>query len=99
MNKLGFLLLVAVASTDALASEVGAQFPQLANSTAVLAAAIAETGVSASVATAPNDKANSAMQHPIDAYTQAALEQLSTELRMRIMGDLNDRTANDLAMR
>lgn len=95
MNKLGFLLLAAFASKGALAGEVGAPFPQLANSTAVLAVAIAETGASASLAMEPNDEANSVMQHQqLDAYTATALDEISVNFQERVFDDLEERIAS-----
>lgn len=94
MNKLGFLLLAALASKGALASEVGAPFPQLANTTAVLAVAIAETGVSASLALEPNDEATSAPQHQeLDAYTDAALKEMSRDFHARALDNMIRRVA------
>lgn len=94
MNKLGFLLLAAFASKGALASEVGAPFPQLANSTAVLAVAIAETGASASLAFEPNEEAASlTQQQQLDTYTEMALTEMSQNLRSRILDNLSERIA------
>lgn len=95
MNKLGFLLLAAVASKGAMASEVGAPFPQLANSTAVLAVAIAETGASASLALEPNDEANSTQHQQLDAYTKTALDEISQNFQARVLSTLQDRMAQD----
>ncbi len=90
MNKFGFLLLAAFASTNALASEVGAPFPQLANSTALVAVAIAETGASASLVRQPDiDVVQSTTQHsPLDTYIAEAYEQLATDIEERVLLEL-----------
>jgi hypothetical protein len=94
MNKLGFLLLAALASKGALASEVGAPFPQLANTTAVLAVAIAETGASSSLAVEPKQEVKEATQHaPLHTYTESALEEMAVDLEQRILQDLAARYA------
>lgn len=94
MNKLGFLLLAALASKGALASEVGAPFPQLANTTAVLAVAIAETGASSSLAVEPEQEVKEATQHsPLHTYTESALEEMAVDLEQRILQDLTARYA------
>ena len=96
MNKLGFLLLALVASKGALATEVGAPFPQLANTTAVLAVAIAETGTSATGwALEPmveND--TKATQHAtLNEYAEVTLEKLSLTMRERFLSQLESRYA------
>lgn len=89
MNKLGFLLLAALASKGALASEVGAPFPQLANSTAVLAVAIAETGASSSLTVEPEQEVKTANQHiPLHNYTESALEEMAVDFEQRVIQDL-----------
>ena len=89
MNKLGFLLLAALASKGALASEVGAPFPQLANSTAVLAVAIAETGASSSLTVEPEQEVKMANQHiPLHNYTESALEEMAVDFEQRVIQDL-----------
>jgi hypothetical protein len=94
MNKLGFLLLAAFASNGALASEVGAPFPQLANTTAVLAVAIAETGASSSLAVEPEQDVKEAIQHaPLHTYTESALEEMAVDLEQRILQGLAARYA------
>jgi predicted RNA methylase len=94
MNKLGFLLLAAFASNGALASEVGAPFPQLANTTAVLAVAIAETGASSSLAVEPKQEVKEATQHAqLHTYTENALEEMAVSLEQQILQDLAARYA------
>lgn len=95
MNKLGFLLIAALASKGALASEVGAPFPQLANTTAVLAVAIAETGASSSLAVEPEHDVKEVNQHaPLHTYTESALEEMAVGLEQRILQDLSARYAS-----
>lgn len=95
MNKFGFLLLAALAPTGALASEVGATFPQLANSTALIAVAIAETGASASLAFEPDSDVINATQHShLYSYTEQAYEALSTELEARILEEVLEEVAS-----
>lgn len=86
MNKLGFLLLAAVASKGALASEVGAPFPQLANSTAILAVAIAETGASSSLAIFEPEapEAAATLHETQQRYIDRAMEQIAHEVEQRI---------------
>lgn len=94
MNKLGFLLIAAFASNGALASEVGAPFPQLANTTAVLAVAIAETGASSSLAVEPEQEVKEANQHaPLHTYTESALENMAVDFEQRVIEDLESRYA------
>lgn len=89
MRKIGFLLLAACASTNALASEVGATFPQLANSTALMAVAIAETGASASLAIEPDREVMPVTQHsPLDRYVENAYEELTSQIEYKILNDL-----------
>lgn len=89
MKQLGFLLLAAFASINAKASEVGATFPQLANSTALMAVAIAETGASASLAIEPDDNVKQSAQHSkLDSYVEDAYHTLSVEIEQRIMQTL-----------
>lgn len=89
MKKIGFLLLAAFASTNATASEVGATFPQLANSTALMAVAIAETGASASLATKPDRDVTQPAQHSqLDHYVESAYRTLSVDIEQRIMQTL-----------
>ena len=92
MKKPGFLLLALLASKGALANEVGAPFPQLANTTAVLAVAIAETGTSStSWALEPNVMDNTATQHDsLNTYAEVALEKLTLTLRERILTQLEE---------
>lgn len=86
MKKFGFLLLAAFASINAKASEVGATFPQLANSTALMAVAIAETGASASLAIEPDKDVVQTAQHSrLDRYIENASAELSTEIEQRIL--------------
>lgn len=86
MKKLGFLLLAALASKGAMASEVGAPFPQLANSTAILAVAIAETGASSSWALIePEALEAAATSHEAQQrYLDRAMEQIAHEVEQRI---------------
>jgi hypothetical protein len=92
MNKLGFLLLAALTSKGALASEVGAPFPQLANSTAVIAVAIAETGASSSLAVEPEQDVKTVHQHiPLHSYTENALEEIAVNYEQRLIQDLETR--------
>lgn len=91
MKKLGFLLLAVLASKGVSAAEVGAPFPQLANTTAVLAVAIAETGTSASGwAFEPNAAKPSATQPhaTLNEYAEVALEKLSLTTRERILSQI-----------
>jgi hypothetical protein len=95
MNKLGFLLLAALTSKGALASEVGAPFPQLANSTALIAVAIAETGASSSLAVEPEQEVTMAHQHvPLHSYTENALEEIAVDYERRVLQDLETRFAS-----
>jgi len=95
MNKLGFLLLAALASKGALASEVGAPFPQLANTTAVLAVAIAETGASSSLTVEPEQDVKEANQHAtLHSYTESALEEMAVDFEQRVLQDLEARYAS-----
>jgi hypothetical protein len=95
MNKLGFLLLATLASKGALASEVGAPYPQLANSTAVLAVAIAETGASSSLAIEPEQDVNTVNQHvPLHSYTENALEAIAVDYEQRVLQDWEARFAS-----
>lgn len=89
MKKLGFLLLAALASKGALANEVGALFPQLANSTAVSAVAIAETGVSSSLAFLPTNQ-NTTTQRAanLNDYVENAVNEISSDLKQRILSTL-----------
>jgi predicted RNA methylase len=95
MNKLGFLLLAALASKGALASEVGAPFPQLANTTAILAVAIAETGASSSLAVEakPEVVEEAAQYIPLHTYTENALEEMAVNFEQRVLQDLEARYA------
>jgi hypothetical protein len=93
MNKLGFLLIAALASKGALASEVGAPFPQLANTTALMAVAIAETGASSSLAVEPEQVIEANQHTPLHTYTESALEEMAVDLEKRILQDLSDRYA------
>ena len=94
MNKFGFLLLATLASNGALASEVGAPFPQLANTTAVLAVAIAETGASSSLAVEPKEDSLEVIQQAnLHSYTENALDELATDFEQRVLSDLVARYA------
>lgn len=90
MNKLGFLLLALLAPKGVEAAEVGAQFPQLANTTAVLAVAIADTGTSTtSWAFDSTSEQRSVAQHAtLDKYAETTLEKLSHTTRERIFNRL-----------
>ncbi len=90
MKKLGFLLLMLMASKGVAASEVGAPFPQLANTTAVLAVAIAETGTSTmSWALEPSTEDTASTQHELlNDYAEMTLDKLSAVTRERILSQL-----------
>lgn len=90
MKYIGFLLLATCASINAMASEVGATFPQLANSTALTVVAIAETGASASLAIEPDNDVIYATQHSsLDVYTANAYEELAAEIEQRVLQELS----------
>lgn len=92
MKKLGFLLLAMFASKGAIAAEVGAPFPQLANTNAVLAVAIAETGTSATGwALEPISKDTANTQHAtLNDYAEVTLEKLTLTTRERILSQLEN---------
>lgn len=92
MNKLGFLLLAALSATSALAGEVGAQYPQLANlNSANLAFASVDTGVSTNWTRAPVSDHASADQI-------AELQHLNAQIDARISEDLEQRIAEKLQL-
>ena len=89
MNKLGFLLVAVFASKGALASEVGAPFPQLANSPAVLAVAIAETGASSSLAVKPEQDVTKAKQFlPLHDYIEVTRAEMAATFEKQILQKL-----------
>lgn len=101
MKKLGFLLLALLASKGASASEVGAPIPQMANSTAVLAVAIAETGAAArwthpQTQAEPREHNQAASQtvsgkaetDDLERLSQATFEQVNVEAMQRIAKQL-----------
>lgn len=90
MKNLGFLLLAIFASKGALATEVGAPFPQLTNTTSALEVAIAETGTSTTGwALEPVAYDTPAMQRTnLNDYAEIALEKLSLTMRERILSQL-----------
>lgn len=96
MNRFLVLLLATVASTGAKASEVGAPIPQLANSPAILAVAIAEAGASAAWALEAQAKhAPNRTRTGIDEYVERAFDHFSEQLQERIFADLKQHQSSD----
>lgn len=81
MNKFSFLLLAVFASNGAFASETGASFSQLSNSTAVAAVAITDTGVKSS------GRAVKAEQPTAYNRDENALGEIAAELKLQILKD------------
>lgn len=85
MKNLSFLLLATFASTSALAGEVGATYPQLANSSAEVAVAIAETGASRAPAYDMElNVAASTQYSPLEHYIENAYQELMLDIQNRI---------------
>lgn len=85
MKNYGFLLLAAFAFTNANAGEVGATFPQLANSPALMAVAIADTGVSASLAIQKTPEiATNNHQLPLEQYIESAYQSVMNQIHERV---------------
>lgn len=94
MNKLGFLLLAALVSKGALASEVGAPFPQLSNSTALPAVAVAETGASSSLALDVDSDDSATTQHAsLNTYVENALNAIAYDYERRLLRNFEYRVA------
>ena len=92
MNKFVFLLLAALSAKSALAGEVGAQYPQLANlNSANLAFASVDTGVSTNWTSAPISEKASADQ-------VAELQQLNAQIDAQISEDLEQRIAEKMEL-
>lgn len=82
MNKFGFLLLAAFASTNALASEVDAPFSQLSN----IDVSIAEAGISESLSLIKVNAA--ALQAPIYEYAENVFAEVSADIEEDFLDSL-----------
>lgn len=92
MKKLGFLVLALVASKSAVAGEVGAPIPQLANSTALLAVAIAEAGAAAhltakDVVSNAREQSTNDLDPKLEAYVNDTFESIHQQTKMNILED------------